>query len=279
LQILNQHLHEYDARWSAPPAREQMVADLWNLYQMSSPDTAPQSLGLDGQFRSASVAVGLPRLQSQQLLQLEQEILNWFKTNAPELKVNVTGHALLFAGIGKELTQNMFVGGLLSAMVISVLIGLFLGNLKIGIISLIPNLFPAAVVYGIWGVGSGIIDIAAAGTLSISLGIVVDDTIHILKRYISYRNRGYSPDHSLHLTFEQVGSALVLTTVVLSAGMLILTFSIFGPNKTTAQLMASIISVALLFDLVMLPHLLKTLDRWLFAGVPVHQPELALSAT
>lgn len=277
LQNLNLHLHEYDARWGAPLTQEHVVADTWNLYQMSSPDTAPQSLGIDAGFRAASVSVGLQRLRSQQLLDLEQEILAWFNVNAPELNVSVTGHALLFAGIGKDLTQNMFVGGLLSAMVISLLLGLFLGNMKIGLISMIPNLFPAAVVFGIWGAGKGIIDIAAAGTLSISLGIVVDDTIHILKRYIDYRKSGYSPQHSLHLTFEHVGSALVLTTVVLTLGMSILTFSIFGPNKTTAQLMSCTIFVALFYDLVMLPHLLKVLDRWLFAGVPIHRPELAFT--
>ncbi|MAR89856.1 MAG: hypothetical protein CML06_03105 [Pseudomonadales bacterium] len=56
----------------------------------------------------------------------------------------------------------MFIGGLVSAMIISLLIGLFLGNLRLGLRSLIPNLFPAGIVYGIWGLTVGVIDIAAA---------------------------------------------------------------------------------------------------------------------
>ena len=269
LRLLQQHVHEYNAKWASTPADAQTVADLWNLYEMASPDNTPLSLGLDAHFSSAMISMGIPKLQSSELIQLEQDIRQWFAVNAPELRVTVTGHALLFASIGKELTYNMFMGGLFSAMVISLLIGLFLGNLKVGIVSLIPNLFPAGVIFGLWGLGVGVIDIAAAGTLSISLGIVVDDTIHILKRYTGYRNAGYSPQASLHHTFEQVGSALILTTVVLTLGMLILTLSIFGPNRTTAQLMSSIIFIALLFDLVMLPHLLRTLDAWLFRHVPV----------
>lgn len=264
LQSLNQHLHEYDARWSAPPVQPALVADLWNLYQMSAPDTSPQALGLSADFSAATLSVGLVRLRSSELLQLEQDIKHWFHRHAPALSVSVTGHALLFAGIGKELTQNMFVGGLLSAMVISLLLGLFLRNLRIGLISMIPNLFPAGVIFGVWGMGYGIIDIAAAGTLSISLGIVVDDTIHILKRHIDYRKAGHSPQRALALTFEHVGSALVLTTVVLTLGLAILTLSIFGPNRTTALLMSGTIFIALFYDLVMLPHLLCVLDRWLF---------------
>ena len=279
LRMLNRHLHEYDAKWATPPSDSQTIADLWNLYQMSSPDTSPQSLGLDAEFRRACISVGVPRMHSADLIQLNNDIKTWFHKNAPHLHVIVSGHSLLFAGIGRELTHNMFLGGLFSAMVISLVLGIFLGNMKVGIISLIPNLFPAGVIFGIWGLTKGIIDIAAAGTLSISLGIVVDDTIHILKRYMNYRTQGVSPQESLKQTFEKVGSALVLTTVVLTLGMLILTLSIFGPNRTTAQLMASIIFVALLYDLVMLPHLLMTLDRWLFSHIPTQEESTAAAST
>ena len=94
----------------------------------------------------------------------------------------------------------------------------------------------------------------------------MDDTIHILKRYLGYRESGLPPQISIEKTFEEVGSALMLTTLILSLGMLVLTLSIFGPNQTTALLMASIILVALLYDLIMLPHLLERFDGWLFSG-------------
>lgn len=270
LTQLKRHLHENNLKWAAQPATSAEVADLWNLYQMSSPDNQQQTLGLDKQFRSAVISVGIPKLSSSQLMALEQEIVMWFNLHAPQITASVTGHALLFASIGKELTSNMFIGGLLSAMVISILIGVFLKNMKLGLLCLIPNLFPAGIVYGLWGASVGLIDIAAAGTLSISLGIVVDDTIHILKRYSAYRRSGLTPERCITLTFDQVGSALMLTTVILSLGMLVLTLSIFGPNQTTAILMACIIIVALLYDLIMLPHLLERCDRWLFPGVTIN---------
>ncbi len=266
LTQLKRHVHQGSLKWNATPTSASEVADLWNLYEMSSPDNSPQSLGLDKHFQSAVISLGIPRMSSSELIALEQNINTWFQQNAPHINASVTGHAVLFASIGKQLTSNMFIGGLLSAMVISILIGLFLRNMRVGILCLIPNLFPAGIVYGIWGSTVGIIDIAAAGTLSISLGIVVDDTIHILKRYLGYRESGLPPQISIEKTFEEVGSALMLTTLILSLGMLVLTLSIFGPNQTTALLMASIILVALLYDLIMLPHLLERFDGWLFSG-------------
>ncbi len=275
---LKRHLHQNNLKWNAPPNSATEVADLWNLYEMSSPKSSPQALGLDDQFRSAVISVGVPRLSSGRLLQLEQEIEHWFAANAPEVSVSVTGHAILFAGIGKQLTTNMFIGGLLSAMIISLLIGVFLKNMRVGLLCLIPNLFPAGVIYGLWGSAVGIIDIAAAGTLSISLGIVVDDTIHILKRYLGHRKAGLPPQISIDRTFEETGSALMLTTLILCLGMLVLTLSIFGPNQTTAILMAGIILVALLYDLIMLPHLLEKLDGWLFSGYQI-TPAAPLDST
>lgn len=266
LTQLKRHLYQGNLKWSASPNQSSELADLWNLYEMASPDNTAETLGLDKHFQSAVISLGIPKLSSTQLLQLQSDINQWFTNNAPDIKISVTGHAILFASIGKQLTSNMFIGGLLSAMVISLLIGVFLRNMRIGVLSLIPNLFPAGVVYGLWGTSVGVIDIAAAGTLSISLGIVVDDTIHILKRYIGFRESGLPPQLSIEKTFEEVGAALMLTTFILSLGMMVLTLSIFGPNQTTAILMASIIVVALIYDFIMLPDLLERCDGWLFSN-------------
>lgn len=270
LSSLKRHLHENNLKWSTAPLNSVAAADLWNLYQMSAPENGPQNIGLDTQFRRATITIGTPKLQSKELLELEKDIAQWLD-NHSNFNYAVTGHAMLFASIGKELTTNMFLGGLFSAMIISLLIGLFLGNLKLGLLSLIPNLFPAGVVYGVWAMAVGNIDIAAAGTLSISLGIVVDDSIHILKRYSNFRKSGLLPEQAINQAFNQVGSALMLTTLILCLGLGVLMLSIFGPNQITAFIMSAIILVALLYDLFMLPHLLIKFDGWLFPR-QTHQP-------
>lgn len=272
LQTLNTQLHQNQWQWRSDITNGNQLADLWNLYQMADPDNTAQRIGIDQDFSAAVVTLTSPYLSSGELTALAADINTWFKQNAPELNITVSGHSLMFAAIGKDLSRNMLLGGLLSAIVISLLIGVFLGNIRLGFVSLIPNLLPALVVFGIWGYVNGVIDLAAAGTLAISLGIVVDDSIHILKRYVHYR--GLVAHHpwqtnakvnwSIDQTFQRVGSALILTTLIISVGMGVLMLSIFVPNQTTAILLTSIISLALLFDLIMLPKLLLKLDAFLF---------------
>ena len=123
------------------------------------------------------------------------------------------------------------------------------------------------------------IDIAAAGTFSIGLGIVVDDTVHILSRHVRNRRAGIPPLESLERVLEETGSALVLTTVVLSCGMGILTASIFGPNQTMAILMACNILIALAYDFLMMPHMLVLLDKWIFPKLAQAEASNAVPVT
>lgn len=269
LAQLKRQLFVDDEEGLQPITTDAEAAEYWNLYQMAAPENTELSLGIDAQFRSAVVTVGVPEMLSSDLMAFRDQVVNWFAQHAPSgYAVSVSGHAILFASLGKDLTRNMFIGGLVSAMIISLLIGLFLGSMKLGVISLIPNLLPAGLVFGFWGMSVGVIDIAAAGTLSICLGIVVDDCIHILKRYTTFRRSGYNAEQSMSMTLEQTGSALVLTTIILALGMLVLTLSIFKPNQEMAILMAWIVVVALLYDLLLLPHLLEKCDRWIFKAEP-----------
>ncbi len=267
LQLLKSNLHENNAKWSATPVSPHEIADLWNLYEMSSPNAIPQAIGLNQELSAAALVAGVPKLRSKELTQLEQDIRAWFRTNAPQVEARVSGHSVLFAVLGYEVTLSMFLSGLTSGLVISLLLGLFLGNWRLGVVAMIPNTIPGTVIFGLWGASVNTIDIAAAGTFSIGLGIVVDDTVHILSRHIRNRRAGIAPLQSLEMIFEETGSALVLTTVVLTSGMSILAASIFGPNQTMAILMAANIGLALLYDLLMLPHMLVLLDRWIFPAL------------
>ncbi|HVK98605.1 MAG TPA: MMPL family transporter, partial [Dongiaceae bacterium] len=271
LQLLKRNLHESNAKWSATPINPHEIADLWNLYEMSSANAIPQAIGLNDELSAATMVAGVPKMRSHDLINLEQAIRAWFADNAPNATVGVTGHSVLFAVLGYEVTLSMFLSGLTSGLVISLLLGIFLGSFRLGIVAMIPNTIPGTVIFGLWGGTVNTIDIAAAGTFSIGLGIVVDDTVHILSRHIRNRRAGMSPLASLEAVLEETGSALVLTTVVLSCGMGILIFSIFGPNQTMAILMATNILIALAYDFLMMPHMLVILDKWIFPNYAINE--------
>jgi len=94
-----------------------------------------------------------------------------------------------------------------------------------------------------------------------TLGIVVDDTVHFLSKYLrARREKGYGPDQAIHYAFTSVGVALITTTVVLIAGFLVLTFSSFKMNSDMGLLTAITIGIALIIDFLLLPPLLMKLD-------------------
>jgi len=128
----------------------------------------------------------------------------------------------------------------------------------------VPNLFPALLALGAWSALVQEVNMAASTVFAATLGIVVDDTTHML---VAYRNarvtRGLEAAAAIRATYESVGHALVTTTLALAAGFAVLMQSDFSVNATSGSLMAMTILIALAIDLLLLPALLLRIDRWL----------------
>lgn len=263
LKHSNQSLHDNQWKWHQVPTTEQALADQLLSYELLNEKQDLTALGINKDGSKAIITLNLRAMKSAEFIELERNITEWSEEHLTLLSLNLTGSPMLFAAIGNQLTQQMFVGAVYSVLIITLVIAITFRNLRVALLSLIPNVIPCAVFYGIWALSVGTIDIAAAGSLSICLGIVVDDTIHIIKRYTRSRTKGLSPDAAIEITYQQTGSALLLTTLVLSSGFSILTLSIFGPNATTSIVIASVVSLALLFDFILLPQLLRAFDPYL----------------
>jgi hypothetical protein len=123
-------------------------------------------------------------------------------------------------------------------------------------------LIPAALAYGTWGLFVGRIDLSASIVICMSLGIVVEDTVHFLSKYLrARREQQLNIEEGIRYAFHTVGVALTITTVVLVAGFLVLVASHFSPTWTSGLLLALTLSYALLADFFFLPPLLMILDR------------------
>jgi predicted RND superfamily exporter protein len=135
---------------------------------------------------------------------------------------------------------------------------------KIGLISLIPNLAPAAMAFGLWGLLYGQVGLGLSVVMGLTLGIVVDDTVHFLSKYLrARRERGLNAEDAVRYAFHTVGIALVVTSLVLIAGFLVLTQSTFKLNAEMGLLTAITIALALLADFIFLPPLLMKADKQL----------------
>ena len=157
--------------------------------------------------------------------------------------------------------ESMIEGTLLALLLISGLLVFALRSWRMGLVSLIPNMLPAGIGFGIWALISGQINMALAVVLSMTLGIIVDDTVHFLSKYNYARRRGDNAEDSIRYAFSSVGRALLITTVVLSIGFATLTLSTFALNEDMGLLTSIIIVVALVVDLIFLPAALLFFDK------------------
>jgi predicted RND superfamily exporter protein len=263
IKRLNKNLHNNDEAWFKIPENRELAAQYLLLYELS----LPLGLGLDDTInnaRSASrLTVSFEKADSVYILELEQKSLAWLKENAPDIYVSEgTGLDIVFSNLTFRNIGSMMNGTSIALVLISFLLIFALRSFKIGLISLIPNIMPAILAYGIWGMINGQIDTAVSVVVCLSLGIVVDDTVHFLSKYLrAQREQNMNSEDAIRYAFNTVGNALIVTSAVLVGGFMVMQFSHFHPSNNMGTLLAITIFVALLVDFLFLPPLLMFLDR------------------
>lgn len=264
LKRLNQVLHEDDPGWHRLPDSKEMASQYILLYEISIPYGLDVTHQISADKSALKVAVVLKNQKSQGLISFEERARQWMETNTPEIATRGAGQSISFAHIGMRNIESMLSGSLFAIVVISLCMVVAFRSVKFGLISFLPNLFPALVILGIWGAVVSEINMAASVVFSLTLGIVVDDSTHFLVKYREARiQHNMSATEAVHRTLTTVGSALVSTSIVLAAGFLVLVHSDFAVNSTSGLLVALTIAVALVLDLLFLPALLMKIDRWL----------------
>ena len=260
---LNKSMHGDDPAAYRIPESQELAAQYLLLYELS----LPQGLNLNNQIdrsRSATrVTISAETLYSRDLLELNARAEAWLEENAPHVAgVNSTGPAVLFAYIGQRNIRAMLLGTMVVLLAISAILLLALRSLRLGLVSIVPNLVPAVLGFGVWGLTVGQVGLSLSVVVAMTVGIVVDDTVHFLSKYRrARREHGQGPEEAVRYAFGTAGQALFTTTVVLVAGFLIFAFSPFVPTAEVGVLTAMIIAFALVADLSLLPALLTAVDR------------------
>jgi predicted RND superfamily exporter protein len=187
----------------------------------------------------------------------------WLKDNMPaHMVTEATGLTMMFAFISKRNIDGMLRGTIIAMALISLILIFALKSLPIGLLSLLPNFVPAAMSFGLWGYMIGNVGVAASIVTAVTFGIVVDDTIHFLSKYLrARRERKLDPQAAVRFAFNSVGHALWTTTAVLALGFAVLATSGFEVNWSLGMLTAMTIVIALAADFFFLPPLLMRFDR------------------
>ena len=254
---LNKNMHGDDPAWYRLPEERNLAAQYLLLYEMS----LPYGLDLNNQInidKSATrIAVTLKTLSSNEVIAFDDAAKRWLSENTSGIKPYSSGPTIMFAHLGKRNINSMLTGTMVALVFISVTLILFLGSLKYGFISLLPNLTPALAAFGIWGITVGQVGIGLSIVTGMTLGIVVDDTVHFLSKYLrARREKGLNAEDAVRYAFNSVGVALLVTSVVLIAGFMIMAQSHFYLNSSMGLLTSVVILLALIIDLTFLPPLL-----------------------
>jgi len=262
MKRLNKNMHGDDPTRYGLPEQHNLAAQYLLLYEMS----LPYGLDLNNQLnidKSATrLIVSMHNLPSPKMLAFETRVQSWLSTNMPSLDVTAGSPMYMFSNIAQRTVSNMSIGVSFALILISLLLIISLRSLKTGLISLVPNLIPPAVAFGIWGMLVGEIGFSHAVAFGMTIGIIVDDTVHFLSKYLrARREKGLSPEEAVRYAFSNVGVALVITTVVLVIGFMVLASSTFKLNSDLGLITALTITIALLLDFLLLPALLMVFDR------------------
>jgi predicted RND superfamily exporter protein len=262
LKRLNKNMHSDDEAWYRLPEQRDLAAQYLLLYEMSLPYGLDLNNQIDVSKSATRMTVTVRNISSNEMLALEHKAQNWLQEHAPSMKTAGASPSVMFAHIGQRNIISMLTGTTVALVLISGILILALQSFKIGIISLIPNLAPAAMGFGLWGLLVGEVGLGLSVVAGMTLGIVVDDTVHFLSKYLrARREQQLDPEGAVHYAFSTVGTALLVTSIVLIAGFMVLSQSPFKLNADMGLLTAITIAFALLADFLFLPPLLMKVEK------------------
>ncbi len=263
MKRLNRDMHGSDESYYRIPEQRELAAQYLLLYEMS----LPFGLDLNNQInidKSATRMIAtLKDMNANEIRDLDERARQWLKSNAPESMYTYgSGISIMWAHITGRNIKSMIGACFWALVLISGILMLAFRSPRMGLISLIPNLAPAFMAFGLWGMIKGEVGLGLSVVVTMTIGIVVDDTVHFLSKYLrARREQGMEPSGAIQYAFDNVGSAMWITTAALVAGFMVLTLSGYKMNFDMGLMSAITITLALALDFLFLPALLMKVDR------------------
>ncbi|MEC7702664.1 MAG: MMPL family transporter [Pseudomonadota bacterium] len=258
MRRLNKNMHADDPAWYKLPDTRDLAAQYLLLYEMSLPYGLDLNDRINIDKSATRITATLNDIPTGQVRQFIQDTESWFADNAPPyMQTEPTGPTVMFSYISQRNIESMLKGNTFALIAISLILVLALRSLPLGVISLIPNAVPILVTFGLWALIYEQIGMAAAGVSAVALGIVVDDTVHFMSKYLrARREKNLNKEDATIYAFQTVGTALIVTTIILTLGFMVMATSTFLVNEQLGLMTAATMIIALIIDFTLLPCLL-----------------------
>ena len=261
LKRLNKNMHGDDPAFYRLPAAQDLAAQYLLLYEFSLPFGRDLNNRIDVSKSATRMTVTVKDATSRDLRQLDKRAQVWLRANVSDFAQEASGLSVIMAHVSERNIDSMLGSTIAAMALISFILIWVFKSLRIGLLSLLPNFIPALMTFGLWGHTVGQIGMASSVVLAVTFGIIVDDTIHFLSKYLKARRDGRAAHEAVRSAFHTVGYALWTTTAVLSTGFLVFAVSGFEPTQVLGFLVTITIVCALLTDFLLLPILLIAIDR------------------
>ena len=262
LKRLNQVMHGDDPAWYRLPESRALAAQYLLLFEISLPAGEDIASLVNHDKSMTRLTLGLNEMTNDQIRALDLRAQQWMTAHWPSaMQATGTGVPVLFARIARRNFESMVSGNVITFLLVSAIFIMAFRSWRVGGISLIPNFAPMLAGFGLWGLLVGQVGMSLSVVVSLTLGIVVDDTIHFLARYNQGRQQGMTPPDAVRHAYRDVGAALWITTLALTAGFGCLSMSSFLLTAHLGMLATIVIVMALVADFLLLPALLLWFDR------------------
>jgi len=259
LKEINQALNENRPDYYAIPQNRDLVAQEFLLFENSGSDDLEDVV--DSQFSKARFTIKGPFKDAVKYNRFIDTVSSYFDDNFPEATITLTGMmALLSSTISHAITSMARSYGI-ALVVITALMIILIGRIRIGLLSMIPNLAPILLMLGVIGATPFKMDLFTMMVASIAIGLAVDDTIHFMHNFRRYYEQSGDPKQAVYETLNTTGRAMLVTTIALSIGFFIFVFASMNNLFAFGLLTAFTILMALVADYLVAPALMVLVNR------------------
>ena len=269
LKTINRIVNDNDEQQYRLPDSIQTNTNYLNAYRTVEDNFISLTRFIDDDYSALSIIINARAMSNQQMIDLDERITQTFSETFTSGSLIHGSGVLLFARMDELVTIELLQGYSISLLLITICLIFGFKSFYFGVLSVIPNLLPATIVFGFWALLVGQLDPFVMMLFSISIGLVVDDTVHILSHYLEHRRRGETKATAISNSISIAGPALTITTMVLALGTTVLIFANTLYFQQSAKLLVPIVILALILDLLYLPTILKRFDNGFKAQEPV----------
>lgn len=259
LKELNQSFHQDQSAWFVLPDSNELLSQYLLVYEFSGGEQLPDFVSQD--YSRTALKLRLAMASSQEIATVVEQLENYLRNHpVANSTAQATGMGLLWVKIGEYIIDTQVKSYLLVFLMIGVVVSLVFGSLKIGMVSMIPNLAPIFICMGVMGWVGLPLDHFKIMLGTIALGIAIDDTIHLMTRFRSRFLSIGNYDRAMARCLRDVGPALIITTLILVGAFSTFAFSEMQTLASFGYLLAASITLALLADLYLMPCLITRLQ-------------------